>query len=90
MMNVQNFNLNCTLYVLYVHSLLELTVRFQSTHYTGREDEGFILVILELIGGRSDYPFNVTVTPSEQSPVSAESNNAYIRILKCSLKMFCL
>ena len=64
--------------MLYVHSLLELIVRFQSTHYTERENVGFVLVILELIGGRSDYPFNVTVTPSEQSPVSAESNNAYI------------
>jgi len=46
-------------------------VRFTKTQYTGSEDTGFILVTLELVGGTSSRPFNVTVTPLEQSPVSA-------------------
>ena len=33
------------------------------------------MVNLELTRGTSASPFDVTVTPSEQSPVSAEGNN---------------
>ena len=36
---------------------------------------GFVTVNLELTGGTSANPFDVTVTPSEQSPVSAGGNN---------------
>ena len=40
---------------------------------------------LELTGGTSDSPFNVTVTPSQQSPVSAEGNSVMCMIM-CWLK----
>ena len=39
------------------------------------ENTGFVDVELELVGGTSASPFSVTVTPSEQSPVSAGGNN---------------
>ena len=40
---------------------------------------------VELVRGTSAYPFNVTVTPSEQSPVSAEGNSIMF-IIVCGLK----
>ena len=43
-------------------------------HYTGSEATRFVMVTLELVGGTSSNPFNVTITPSEQSPVSAKGN----------------
>ena len=52
-----------------------ITVWFTRTQYTGSEATGFAMVTLELVGGTSSNPFNVTVTPSEQSPVSAEGNS---------------
>ena len=55
--------------------LADITVRFTQDQFTGTETEGFILVILELRGGTSAFPFIVTVTPLEQSPVSAEGND---------------
>ena len=39
------------------------------------------MITLELVGGVSSYPFNVTVIPSEQSPVSAEGNNVICTIM---------
>ena len=39
---------------------------------------GFVMVNLELIGGTSTSSFNVTVTPSERTPVGAQGNSAYI------------
>ena len=39
------------------------------------EVTGFIIVYMELRGGTSAFPFSVTVTPLEQSPVSAEGNS---------------
>ena len=42
-------------------------MRFTQTQYTGSEDTGFILVTLELVGGTSSRPFDVTIMPSEQS-----------------------
>ena len=41
--------------------------------YSGSENETFVLITLELVGGTSSRPFNVTVTPLEQSPVSASN-----------------
>ena len=64
---------------------VEIRVRFVSSRYTGRETSGFVLVTVELVRGTSAYPFNVTVTPSEQSPVSAEGNSI-IFIIVCELK----
>ena len=43
--------------------------------FTGSEAERFVQVNIELDGGTSANPFSVTVTPSEQSPASAEGNN---------------
>ena len=56
-------------------SFVEIRVRFVSNRYTGLETSGFVLVTVELVRGTSAYPFNVTVTPSEQSPLSAEGNS---------------
>ena len=52
-----------------------IRVRFTQNQFTGSEAMGFVAVNLELAGGMSANPFSVTVTPSEQSPVSAEGNN---------------
>ena len=52
-----------------------IRVRFASNQYTGSEAAGFVLVTLELTRGISASPFNVTVTPSERTTVSAEGNN---------------
>ena len=51
-----------------------IRVRFTQNVFTGSEATGFVVVNLELVGGSSASPFDVTVTPSEQSPVSAEGN----------------
>ena len=51
-----------------------IRVIFTQDQFTGSEATGFVLVNLELTGGSSVSPFDVTVTPSEQSPVSAEGN----------------
>ena len=48
-----------------------LTVEFASGQFTGSESSGFIEVIVRVTGGVSSAPITVTVTPSEQSPVSA-------------------
>ena len=60
-----------------------ITVRLTQEHYTGSEDKMFIKVMLKLNGGTSSNPFNVTVTPSEQSPVSAEGNSIMCMIMCC-------
>ena len=52
-----------------------IRVRFTQNQFTGSETAEFIPVNLELTGGRSVNPFSVTVTPSEQSPVSAQGNS---------------
>ena len=52
-----------------------IRVRFIQNQFTGSEAVGFVLVKLELTRGTSANPFNVFVTPSEQSPVSAEGNS---------------
>ena len=39
------------------------------------------MVKLELTNGVSSNPFNVTVTPSEQSPVSAQGNSVMCMIM---------
>ena len=39
------------------------------------EETTFVDVELELVEGTSADPFNVFVTPSEQSPASAEGDN---------------
>ena len=67
--------------VCYMHTSLywliicvEITVSFTQSQFNGSEFLGIMIVSLGLDGGRSTSPFNATITPSEQSPVSAESN----------------
>ena len=56
-------------------------MRFTQNQFIGSEAMGFVTVNLELTGGTSASPFDVTVTPSEQSPVSAEGNNVMCVLL---------
>ena len=60
---------------------LRIRVRFTQTQFTGSEATEFVMVTLEVVGGTSANPFNVTVTPSEQSPVSAEGNSVMCMIM---------
>ena len=46
-------------------------VEFASGQFTGSESSGFIQVVVTITGGSSSDPTTVTVTPSQQSPVSA-------------------
>ena len=48
-----------------------LVVEFASGQFTGSESSGLIEVVVRVTGGLSSTPITVTVTPSEQSPVSA-------------------
>ena len=58
-----------------------ITVRFERRRYAGSEAMGFIVITLELLRGTSNNPFNVTVTPSVQSPVSAKGNSVMCMIM---------
>ena len=49
-----------------------LSVEFDQMIYSGSEASGFIPVTLLLRGGTSTDYITVTVTPSDQSPVSAK------------------
>ena len=60
-------------------------MRFTQDQFPGSETTGFVIVRIELHGGTSAYPFSVTVTPLEQSPVSAEGNSIMF-IIMCGLK----
>ena len=44
---------------------------FASGQFTGSESSGFIEVVATVTGGSSSTPITATVTPTEQSPVSA-------------------
>ena len=55
-------------------------MRFTKEQYSGTEATRVVMVALK-INGTSSYPFNVTVTPSEQSPVSAEGNSVMCMIM---------
>ena len=57
-------------------------MRFIQNQFTGSEALGFVPVDLELKGGTSANPFNITVIPSEQSPVSAQGNSV-VCVLLC-------
>jgi len=56
-------------------------VRFIQNQFPGSEALGYVPVDLELIGGTSANPFNVTVTPLEQLPVSAQGNSVMCVLL---------
>ena len=70
-----------TMLVCAITLFTDISVQFTQSLYTGSEDTGFVLVTLELVGGTSSRPFNVTVTPLEQSSVSAEGNSVYDNVL---------
>ena len=65
----------------------------EEDQFSGSEATGFVIVNVELHGGTSAYPFNVTVTASEQSPVSAEGNSynvyRYVWIEECLTNRWC-
>jgi len=50
-------------------------VEFSQTVFTGSESSGTLPVFLLLRGGTSTNPISVIVTPSDQSPVSAEGKS---------------
>ena len=58
---------------------------FERHQFSGSEHTGFIIINLVLDGGTSSYPFNVTVVPSELSPVSAEGDDVMCNFM-CLLK----
>ena len=49
-----------------------MQAQFSQSSFTGTEADGFVLVNAVLVGGSSDSSFDITVTPSQQSPVSAQ------------------
>ena len=60
--------------MFYSHTIV-LSVDFAQMSYTGSESSGLVPVILILRGGISSENITLTVTPSDQSPVSAEGKN---------------
>ena len=60
---------------MHCENLSGIKVDFMQNQFTGSEAARFVLVTVKLRNGRSAFPFNVTVTTSEQSPVSAEGNS---------------
>ena len=60
---------------------IAVDVQFSQERFIGSEASGFVMVNLELSGGTSASPFTVMVTPSQQSPVSAEGNSVYYYVL---------
>ena len=58
-----------------------IRVRFAQRQYNGSEATGFVMITLEVVRGVSSSPFSVTVTPSEQSPVSAKGNSVMCMIM---------
>ena len=61
----------CCMYIECCHFFTVVRVQFSQNSFTGTEASGFVLVSVVLDGGSSVSPFSVTVTPSEQTPVSA-------------------
>ena len=50
----------------------ELSVEFSQSSFTGPESSGSVVVSLLLGRGTADRDISVIVTPSDQSPVSAQ------------------
>ena len=75
--NTINFLTNSLSYIKHLHISLAfitavLTVQFSQITYFGSEESGVVPVTLLLGGGTSSIDITITVTPSDQSPVSAE------------------
>ena len=77
MFHACHIELVANLYHTFMHceNLSGIKVDFMQNRFTGSEAARFVLVTVKLRNGTSAFPFNVLVTPSEQSPVSAEGNN---------------
>ena len=60
--------INCS---FYSHTVV-LSVEFDQMAYIGSESSGLVSVTLSLRGGTSSRDITVTMTPSDQSPVSAK------------------
>jgi len=58
-----------------------LLVRFAQGTYNGSEEDGYVSVSVELVGGTADASFEIMILPSEQSPVSAEG-------MQCTTSIF--
>ena len=69
-------------------NFVEIRLRFTQQRFHGSEAMGFVLVTLEMTRGISAIPFSVTVTPSEQSPVSARGNSVMCVLLCVDWRMF--
>ena len=67
--------------VFCIFVLLGIMVSFTQSTFMGMESAAFVMVGLQLEGGTSASPFSVTVTPSEQSPMSAEGNSVMCVLL---------
>jgi len=69
----------------------DVKVNFTKAQYSSLENAGFLEITLKLVGGTSSRPFDVTVTPLEQSPVSAEGNSVYDNVLieECLTNRWC-
>ena len=65
-----------------------IRVRFTENQFIGSEATGVVVVNLELTGGSSANPFNVMVTPSEQSAVSAQGNSVMYVLLCVDWRVF--
>ena len=59
-------------YIYNVLFLIVIMVQFSHSTFTADEASGVLPVTLSLVGGTSAINFTVTVTPSDQSPLSAE------------------
>ena len=53
-------------------------VEFASAQFNGSESSGFIEVAVIITGGTSTTPITVTVTPTEQTPLSAMGKLVYV------------
>ena len=72
----------------YFSIFLVLSVIFTQSQFSGAEASGFVEVNLELTGGSSANTFNVTVIPSQQSPVSAQGNSVMCVLLCVDWRVF--
>ena len=73
---------------MHCENLSGIKVDFMQNQFTGSEAARFVLVTVKLRNGTSAFPFNVLVTPSEQSPVSAEGNNIMCVLLCVEWSVF--
>ena len=66
-----------------------LTVEFASGQFSGTESSQSIEVVVRVTGGISNNPVIVTVTPTEQSPVSAMGKLSYNCICDINQWLLC-